>query len=100
MYLPPPIPGGQLSLPYGTLSSVREKTLQDASLTYQQFKNGRDNLSSWLEQLPHHRVQPSDGPSQIAYKLQAQKVRSCVCEVGLGLGETGKWGRCLSQGLA
>jgi envoplakin len=53
--------------------------VQDASLTYQQFKNCRDNLSSWLEQLPQNQVRPSDGPSQIAYKLQAQKVR------GLGL---------------
>lgn len=61
---------------YGTLSSGREKILQDASLTYQQLKNGRDNLSSWLEQLPHHQVQPSDGPGQLAYKLQAQKVRA------------------------
>ncbi|XP_040606011.1 envoplakin isoform X2 [Mesocricetus auratus] len=51
----------------------REKTLQDARLTYQQLTNVRDNLSSWLEQLPHNQVQPSDGPSQIAYKLQAQK---------------------------
>lgn len=78
---PPPlcIPNPSLevsfSCPYGILSSDREKILQDASLTYQQLKNGRDNLSSWLEQLPHHQVQPSDGPSQIAYKLQAQKVR-------------------------
>lgn len=74
----------------GTLSSGREKILQDASLTHQQLKNSRDNLSSWLEQLPHHRVQPSDGPSQIAYKLQAQKVR------GWGHGR----GNYLSQGLA
>lgn len=49
--------------------------VQDAGLTYQQFKNCRDNLSSWLEHLPPNQVQPSDGPSQIAYKLQAQKVR-------------------------
>lgn len=75
---------------YGTLSSGREKLLQDAGLTYQQLKNGRDNLSSWLEQLPHHQVQPNDGPSQIAYKLQAQKVR------GWGYGR----GHYLSQGLA
>lgn len=75
---------------YETLSSGREKILQDASLTYQQLKNGRDNLSSWLEQLPHHQVQPSDGPSQIAYKLQAQKVR------GWGYGR----GHYLSQDLA
>lgn len=51
----------------------REKTLQDARLIHQQFTNVRDNLNSWLEQLPHNQVQPSDGPSQIAYKLQAQK---------------------------
>lgn len=49
--------------------------LQDAGLTYQQFKNCRDNLSSWLEHLPRNQLRPSDGPSQIAYKLQAQKVR-------------------------
>lgn len=77
--------GTPRSLPRGHLSPVpwalscREKTLQDASLTYQQFKNCRDNLSSWLEHLPHSQVWPSDGPSQITYKLQAQKV-------GLGLG--------------
>lgn len=53
--------------------------MQDASLTYQQFKNCRDNLSSWLEHLPHSQVRPSDGPSQIAYKLQAQKVSSWGC---------------------
>jgi envoplakin len=64
---------------YGTLSPGREKIVQDASLTYQQLRNSRDNLSSWLEQLPHHRVQPSDGPSQISYKLQAQKVRRWGC---------------------
>lgn len=53
--------------------------MQDAGLTYQQFKNSRDNLSSWLEHLPHSQVRPSDGPSQIAYKLQAQKVRGWGC---------------------
>lgn len=57
----------------GDQLDLREKTMQDASLTYQQFKNCRDNLSSWLEHLPHSQVRPSDGPSQIAYKLQAQK---------------------------
>ncbi|XP_036052565.1 envoplakin [Onychomys torridus] len=57
----------------GDQLDLREKTLQDARLTYQQFTNVRDNLSSWLEQLPHNQVQPSDGPSQIAYKLEAQK---------------------------
>ncbi|XP_016067953.1 PREDICTED: envoplakin [Miniopterus natalensis] len=57
----------------GDQLDLREKTVQDAGLTYQQFKNCRDNLSSWLEQLPHNQVRPSDGPSQIAYKLQAQK---------------------------
>lgn len=49
--------------------------VQDASLTYQQFKNCRDNLSSWLEHVPGNQVWPSDGPSQISYKLQEQKVR-------------------------
>ncbi|XP_026260637.2 envoplakin [Urocitellus parryii] len=57
----------------GDQVDLREKTLQDASLTYQQFKNCRDNLSSWLEHLPHNQVSPNDGPSQITYKLQAQK---------------------------
>ncbi|XP_012864252.1 PREDICTED: envoplakin [Dipodomys ordii] len=57
----------------GDQLDLREKTVQDAALLYQQFRNGRDNLSSWLEQLPHTQVRPSDGPSQIAYKLQAQK---------------------------
>ncbi|KAB1265343.1 Envoplakin [Camelus dromedarius] len=57
----------------GDQLDLREKMVQDASLTYQQFKNSRDNLNSWLEHLPHNQVQPSDGPSQITYKLQAQK---------------------------
>ncbi|KAM5273343.1 envoplakin [Ctenodactylus gundi] len=57
----------------GDQLDLREKTLQDASLTYQQFKNSRDNLSSWLEHLPRNPVRPNDGPSQIDYKLQAQK---------------------------
>uniref|UniRef100_A0A8D2DY34 Envoplakin n=1 Tax=Sciurus vulgaris TaxID=55149 RepID=A0A8D2DY34_SCIVU len=57
----------------GDQMDLREKTLQDASLTYQQFKNCRDNLSSWLDHLPHNQVWPSDGPSKITYKLQAQK---------------------------
>ncbi|KAK2495864.1 hypothetical protein MC885_006819 [Smutsia gigantea] len=51
----------------------RQKMVQDASLTYQQFKNCRDNLSSWLEHVPGNQVRPSDGPSQISYKLQEQK---------------------------
>ncbi|EPQ18959.1 Envoplakin [Myotis brandtii] len=55
------------------LYGEKEKTVQDAGLTYQQFKNCRDNLSSWLEHLPPNQMRPSDGPSQIAYKLQAQK---------------------------
>ncbi|XP_047402041.1 envoplakin [Sciurus carolinensis] len=57
----------------GDQMDLREKTLQDASLTYQQFKNCRDNLRSWLDHLPHNQVWPSDGPSKITYKLQAQK---------------------------
>ncbi|XP_036921086.1 envoplakin [Sturnira hondurensis] len=57
----------------GDQLDLREKMLQDAGLTYQQFKNCRDNLSSWLEHLPHNQLRLSDGPSQMAYKLQAQK---------------------------
>ncbi|XP_077020004.1 envoplakin [Tamandua tetradactyla] len=57
----------------GDQLDLQEKIVQDAGLTYQQFKNCRDNLSSWLEHLPRTQVKPSDGPSQIAYKLQAQK---------------------------
>uniref|UniRef100_A0A8C6G1W4 Envoplakin n=1 Tax=Moschus moschiferus TaxID=68415 RepID=A0A8C6G1W4_MOSMO len=57
----------------GDQLDLREKMVQDASLTYQQFKNCTDNLNTWLERLPHNKVRPSDGPSQIAYKLQAQK---------------------------
>lgn len=77
--LPPSFLGAQLSPLLGASSLHREKTLQDAGLTYQQFKNCRDNLSSWLEHLPHSQVRPSDGPSQIAYKLQAQKVWDWGC---------------------
>ncbi|XP_006869625.1 PREDICTED: envoplakin [Chrysochloris asiatica] len=57
----------------GDQLDLREKMVQDIGLTYQQFKNCRDNLSSWLEHLPHNQVRPHDGPSQMAYKLQAQK---------------------------
>ncbi|XP_061248756.1 envoplakin [Bos javanicus] len=57
----------------GDQLDLREKMMQDAGLTYQQFKNCTDNLNTWLERLPHNKVRPSDGPSQIAYKLQAQK---------------------------
>nr|XP_021536408.1 envoplakin [Neomonachus schauinslandi] len=57
----------------GDQLDLREKMLQDVGLTYQQFKNCTDNLSFWLEHLPRNQVRPSDGPSQIAYKLQAQK---------------------------
>ncbi|XP_049715387.1 envoplakin isoform X1 [Elephas maximus indicus] len=57
----------------GDQLDLREKTVQDAGLTYQQFKNCRDNLSSWLEHLPQNQVGPRDGSSHIAYKLQAQK---------------------------
>nr|XP_017530034.2 envoplakin isoform X3 [Manis javanica] len=57
----------------GDQLDLREKMLQDASLTYQQFKNCRNNLSSWLEHVPSNQVRPSDGPSQISYKLQEQK---------------------------
>ncbi|XP_027374466.1 envoplakin [Bos indicus x Bos taurus] len=57
----------------GDQLDLREKMMQDAGLTYRQFKNCTDNLNAWLERLPHNKVRPSDGPSQIAYKLQAQK---------------------------
>ncbi|XP_054545356.1 envoplakin [Talpa occidentalis] len=57
----------------GDQLELREKTVQDATLTHQQFKNCRDNLSSWLEHLPRNKMRPGDGPSQVAYKLQAQK---------------------------
>uniref|UniRef100_A0A4W2E2P8 Envoplakin n=1 Tax=Bos indicus x Bos taurus TaxID=30522 RepID=A0A4W2E2P8_BOBOX len=57
----------------GDQLDLREKMMQDAGLTYQQFKNCTDNLNAWLERLPHNKVRPSDGPSQIAYKLQVQK---------------------------
>uniref|UniRef100_A0A8C0JXD3 Envoplakin n=1 Tax=Canis lupus dingo TaxID=286419 RepID=A0A8C0JXD3_CANLU len=57
----------------GDQLDLREKMLQDVGLTYQQFKNYLDNLSFWLENLPRNEVRPSDGPSQLAYKLQAQK---------------------------
>ncbi|XP_006886425.1 PREDICTED: envoplakin [Elephantulus edwardii] len=57
----------------GDQLDLREKIVQDAGLTYQQFKTCRDNLSSWLGHLPHMQVRPQDGPSQLAYKLQAQK---------------------------
>ena len=53
--------------------------VQDAGLTYQRFKNCRDNLNSWLEHLPRNEMRSRDGPSQIAYKLQVQKVRIWGC---------------------
>ncbi|XP_028912729.1 envoplakin isoform X2 [Ornithorhynchus anatinus] len=52
---------------------TQEKTIQDASLTYQQFKNSNENLTSWLAHLPCNSARPNDGPSQVNYKLQAQK---------------------------
>ncbi|XP_036613061.1 envoplakin [Trichosurus vulpecula] len=52
---------------------LREKAAQDASLIYQQFKNYSENLRSWIEHLPRNELGPTDGPSQINYKLQAQK---------------------------
>nr|XP_051697064.1 envoplakin [Oryctolagus cuniculus] len=57
----------------GDQLDLREKMVQDTGLTYQRFKNCRDSLRSWLEHLPQTQVRPDDGPSQIAYKLQAQK---------------------------
>lgn len=52
----------------------REKTLRNISLTYQQFQNSNENLMFWMNNLPKHQVKTTDGPSQINYKLQAQKV--------------------------
>lgn len=54
----------------------REKTLRNISLTYQQFQNSNENLMFWMNNLPKHQVKTTDGPSQINYKLQAQKVCS------------------------
>ncbi|XP_059720359.1 envoplakin-like isoform X1 [Haemorhous mexicanus] len=51
----------------------REKTLRNISLTYQQFQNSNENLMFWINNLPRHQVRTTDGPSQINYKLQAQK---------------------------
>ncbi|XP_013915144.1 PREDICTED: envoplakin [Thamnophis sirtalis] len=51
----------------------REKTLWDTSLIYQQFQNANENLIFWLNNLPKHKVKTTDGPSQINYKLEAQK---------------------------
>ncbi|KFP79318.1 Envoplakin, partial [Acanthisitta chloris] len=51
----------------------REKTLRNISLTYQQFQNSNENLMFWMNNLPRHQVKTTDGPSQINYKLQAQK---------------------------
>ncbi|XP_054834865.1 envoplakin [Eublepharis macularius] len=51
----------------------REKTLRNTSLTYQQFQNANENLMFWLNNLPMYQVKTTDGPSQINYKLQAQK---------------------------
>uniref|UniRef100_A0A8C0ZDP3 Envoplakin n=1 Tax=Cyanistes caeruleus TaxID=156563 RepID=A0A8C0ZDP3_CYACU len=50
-----------------------EKTLRNISLTYQQFQNSNENLMFWMNNLPRHQVKTTDGPSQIKYKLQAQK---------------------------
>uniref|UniRef100_A0A8B9SB62 Envoplakin n=1 Tax=Apteryx owenii TaxID=8824 RepID=A0A8B9SB62_APTOW len=51
----------------------REKTLRNINLTYQQFQNSNENLMFWMNNLPKHQVKTTDGPSQISYKLQAQK---------------------------
>ncbi|KGL86072.1 Envoplakin, partial [Charadrius vociferus] len=51
----------------------REKTLRNISLSYQQFQNSNENLMFWMNNLPKHQVKTTDGPSQINYKLQAQK---------------------------
>nr|XP_013797330.1 PREDICTED: envoplakin [Apteryx mantelli mantelli] len=51
----------------------REKTLRNINLTYQQFQNSNENLMFWMNNLPKHQAKTTDGPSQIGYKLQAQK---------------------------
>ncbi|KAM4662790.1 envoplakin [Discoglossus pictus] len=51
----------------------REKMLRDANLPYQQFKSTSDSLDMWLNNLPKNQVTSSDSPSQVNYKLQAQK---------------------------
>uniref|UniRef100_A0A8C8SS88 Envoplakin n=1 Tax=Pelusios castaneus TaxID=367368 RepID=A0A8C8SS88_9SAUR len=51
----------------------REKTLQNINLTYQQFQNSNENMMFWMNNLPKHQVKTTDGPSQLNYKLQAQK---------------------------
>lgn len=59
-----------------TFVLCREKTLRNISLIYQQFQNSNENLMFWMNNLPKHQVKTTDGPSQINYKLQAQKVHS------------------------
>lgn len=59
-----------------TFVLCREKTLRNISLTYQQFQNSNENLMFWMNNIPKHQVKTTDGPSQINYKLQAQKVCS------------------------
>ncbi|XP_074870273.1 envoplakin isoform X1 [Carettochelys insculpta] len=51
----------------------REKTLRNISLTCNQFQNSNENMMFWMNNLPKHQVKTTDGPSQISYKLQAQK---------------------------
>ncbi|EMP23783.1 Envoplakin [Chelonia mydas] len=51
----------------------REKTLRNTNLTYQQFQNSNENMMFWMNNLPKHDVKTTDGPSQINFKLQAQK---------------------------
>lgn len=65
--------------------------VQDISLSYQQFRNSRDNLSSWLEHLPQNQMRPGDGSSQIAYKLQAQQVRAVPGVTELGVSSQVFW---------
>lgn len=64
-----------LTIPFAFVL-CREKTLRNISLTYQQFQNSNENLMFWMNNLPKHQVKTTDGPSQINYKLQAQKVCS------------------------
>lgn len=79
-----------------TFVLCREKTLRNISLTYQQFQNSNENLMFWMHNLPKHQVKTTDGPSQINYKLQAQKVSSRASVITCNV--TGK-GNLLANGM-
>lgn len=84
-----------LNVPVFTSVPCREKTLRNISLTYQQFQNSNENLMFWMNNLPKHQVKTTDGPSQINYKLQAQKVCSRASTSTCNVTRTG--GVCFSE---